>query len=168
MTVPPALDVDGPVTAEIFVVCRVEDEARLTGPCGPAPWVVEAADSGHPMALVERMVREQLVDVTLVHSTSWRYDHGQLVLSFLAVVPPTAVEGEPWLPVTRAGLARGDATSAPSDVPWPAVLEHALRHLAWLVQDDPHVAAALDPSWRAILSGYVPAPFQHIEGPPHA
>jgi hypothetical protein len=160
-----AIGVEGPVTAEIFVVARDREWLRLGGPCGPAPWLVEAADGGHPMAVVDRLVRANLNDVILVHSTSWRWEHGQTVLSFLAVVPLASLSGLTDVLVDRAALARGTATQAAAEVPWPAVLEHGLRHLAWLVDDDPEVAAALDAGWHAILADYVPEPFRHLGGP---
>jgi hypothetical protein len=42
------------------------------------------------------------------------------------------------------------------------VIEHGLRHLAWLVEDDPMVARALPPAWRRALQTYVPEPFRHL------
>jgi hypothetical protein len=44
------------------------------------------------------------------------------------------------------------------------VLEHAFRHLAWLVKDDEAVRAAL-PDWVAFLDTYAPEPFRAF-GPP--
>lgn len=161
----PEFGLDGPVTAEIFVVARVGDTIHLSGPCGPEPWRVEAAVGGHPMGTVDRLVRSNLDAVTLVHSTSWRWEDGHTVLSFLAVVPPASIAGLDEAEVDRAALARGGATEAAVEVPWPAVLEHALRHLAWLVDDDAEVAAALDDRWHAMLEAYVPAPFRHLGGP---
>lgn len=35
-----------------------------------------------------------------------------------------------------------------------------LRHLAWLVQDDPAVAERLAPGWRDPLADYAPEPFR--------
>jgi hypothetical protein len=40
------------------------------------------------------------------------------------------------------------------------VLEHGLRHLAWLAKDDEVVAERLNPAWRDALAGYVPEPFR--------
>lgn len=159
-----AFDVEGPVTAEIFVVTRTERGLELTGPCGPAPWRVEAAESGHPMALVERLVRDNLTDLILLHSTSWRYERGQVVLSFVAVVAPSAIGELGAVPVGHVELARGGATDAPAAIEWPAVLQHGLRHLAWLDRDDDTVRATLDAGWHAALQDYVPAPFQHLGG----
>ena len=157
-----SIGVEGPVTAEIFVVVRDDSGLHLSGPCGPEPWLVEGAEGGHPMAVVDRLVRANFDDVILVHSTSWRWEDGQTVLSFVVVVPPTAITGLDSASVDRTSLARGSATEAASDVPWPAVLEHGLRHLAWLVEDDEEVAEALDADWHRILSTYVPEPFRHL------
>lgn len=166
MTTPfDGLDIEGPVTAEVFVVTRTDEGLLLTGPDGPRPWLIQAVDAGHPMALVDTLVRRHLPATTVLHSTSWRYDDGRVVLTFLAVIPPEAARGLPSVPVPRVDLARGSAHEAPADITWPAVLEHGLRHLAWLAQDDDAVAAALEPAWLDLLAEYVPEPFQHLGGP---
>lgn len=162
-----SIGVDGPVTAEVFVLSLDGRSVLLGGPCGPRPWLMEVAEGvvdGHPMAVVDRLVRSNLRAVTLLHSTSWRWVDGQTVLSFVAVVPPAALSGGATATVDRAELARGTATRAAAEVPWQAVLEHGLRHLAWLVEDDQGVAAALDDGWHATLRDYVPAPFRHLGG----
>ena len=41
-------------------------------------------------------------------------------------------------------------------------MEHALRHLAWLVEDHTVVAEALGDGWRASLSAYTPEPFRPL------
>lgn len=98
-----------------------------------------------------------------LHSTSWRHDGGSVVLTYLAVVDGPS-ELNPNLasePIARAELARGGATAAPASIAVAQVLEHALRHLAWLVNDDPAIAAAL-PEWPALLAGYVPESFRQL------
>ena len=45
------------------------------------------------------------------------------------------------------------------------VLEHAFRHLAWLVKDDDVVRAAI-PEWVAFLDAYKPQPFRTFGPPP--
>jgi hypothetical protein len=40
------------------------------------------------------------------------------------------------------------------------VVEHALRHLAWLAAEDEAVRASLDASWVGRLAGYRPEPFR--------
>ena len=99
----------------------------------------------------------------VLHSTSWRHDGDHVVLTYLAVIdPPTDLN--PNLtsgPVARTELARGGETAAPDSIATTQVLEHALRHLAWLVTDDPAVSSAL-PAWRSALEGYVPEPFRQL------
>ena len=66
------------------------------------------------------------------------------------------------VPVTRAELARNSATEAAKGIAANQVVEHALRHMAWLAQDDAAVRATLSPAWLAALADYVPEPFRHI------
>lgn len=63
-----------------------------------------------------------------------------------------------------ADLARGDALAPPPQIGVSQVIEHAFRHLAWLVKDDDAVRAAL-PDWVAYLGSYEPEPFRSF-GPP--
>jgi hypothetical protein len=42
-----------------------------------------------------------------------------------------------------------------------AVIEHALRHLSWLVRDDPAVMQALA-GWADVLSVFQPEPFRAL------
>ncbi len=98
---------------------------------------------------------------TMVHSTSWRVVERRLLLTFLVVVEPSLdlpaiYEIEP---VTRADLARGHATRSPSTVHLSQVVEHGLRHLAWLLRADDAIRVAL-PAWRSALVDYEPEPFR--------
>lgn len=156
------LTVEGPVQAEIFAVVLDAQGPTLTGPCGPEAWYVEVPQGTDPMAVTARLVRANLGDPLVLHSTSWRTSRGGVVLTFVAIVAPAVVADLGKAPVERAELARGDATTAPIDVASAPVLEHALRHLAWLVRDDPAVAQALPQAWHALLAGYVPEPFRHL------
>jgi len=100
----------------------------------------------------------------VVHSTSWRHEEGRLVLTYIAVVePPSAIPQDTLerLEVARADLARGDATAPPSEIGVAQVIEHALRHLSWLLRDDPAIAEAL-PDWAAVLDRYQPEPFRAL------
>ena len=63
-------------------------------------------------------------------------------------------------PIGRAELARSEATAAPRDIAYQQVVEHGLRHMAWLVADDPVVAGELSDDWRRVLADYVPEPFR--------
>jgi hypothetical protein len=107
---------------------------------------------------MERVVGAPIV----VHSTSWRRDRDGVILSFVAVISAELAATMPALPLVRADLARGGATTAPAKVATTQVAEHGLRHLAWLIRDDPVVAQRLDPGWHTLLEDYVPEPFRHL------
>lgn len=141
------------------------DEAgvHLTGPCGPAPWYIEVGDGQDPMAVVRRLADGLLGELRLLHSTSWRRARTGIVLSFVAVLAPALASGMPSVPVGRELLARGQATIAPAGIAAGQVLEHGLRHLAWLAKDDAAVREALDDTWQAALASYVPEPFRHLD-----
>jgi hypothetical protein len=152
--------VEGPVLAEILVI-RLGAGIDLTGPCGPEPWLVEVGDAD-PTSVVARLVRANLGEPLVVHSTSWRRDRAAVVLTFVAVLPSDAVRELAAVAVRRAELARGEATAATQVISWEQVVEHALRHLAWLVRDDSVVAASLGDGWRQALEDYVPEPFRAL------
>ncbi len=100
----------------------------------------------------------------VVHSTSWRHEDGRVILTYVAAVaPPGRLPPDSLveLPVRRAELARGEAMAAPKSIGVEAVLEHALRHLSWLVKDDPAVMQALA-GWRDVLAGFEPEPFRAL------
>jgi hypothetical protein len=159
---PDGFDVEGPVQAEIFVVWLAGDRLELTGPCGPAPWLLELGPTDHPVEVVARIVRDVIGDPRLVHSTSWRRDRGAVILSFVVVIDRALVGSMASLPIRRSELARGEATAAPGEIATTQVVEHGLRHMAWLATDDPIVAAELPVGWRDILADYVPEPFRNL------
>jgi hypothetical protein len=159
---PAGWDVEGPVRAEVFVVFLAGDHLELTGPCGSDPWILELGEDEHPVQVVDRIVRDVVGEPLLVHSTSWRRDGGAVVLSFVVVIDPGLVRDMPTAPIERAELARSEATAAPRAIGHLQVVEHGLRHMAWLVQDDPVVARELSGAWRDILAGYVPEPFRNL------
>jgi hypothetical protein len=100
----------------------------------------------------------------VVHSTSWRYEEGRIVLTYVVVVDLTSSlpsgSLEP-VEVRRAEIDRGESMAPPESIHLAAVLEHALRHLAWLIRDDPAIAAALG-DWSEVLEGYRPEPFRSL------
>jgi hypothetical protein len=153
------IDVEGPVTIEVFTVCRRGGGLMLTGPCGAAPWLIESGGE-HPLETAVRIIEGALPDSLLVHSTSWRFERNAVILTFLAVIEEPG--GMEVAPVGRTDLARNAEHSAPSEISHGQVLEHALRHLAWLAEDDDVVKRALDEGWHQTLASYVPAPFQQL------
>ena len=148
--------------AEVFVVWLAADHLELTGPCGPAPWLIELAPTDHPVEVVTRIVRDVVGEPLFVHSTSWRRDRDAVILSFVAVINGELIGSMTSLPIGRSDLARGEASAAPREIASAQVVEHGLRHMAWLAKDDPVVAAELPAGWRVQLAEYVPEPFRNL------
>lgn len=148
---------------ELLIVARAADDVVSLRPVhAPSLQIGWGPGRSADDVLTAALARYGLAP-TVLHSTSWRRAGDQVVLTYLAVVdapaalnPNLAAE-----PVLRGDLARGGATSAPASIAIGQVLEHALRHLAWLLADDPAVAAAL-PGWAVLLPEYVPAPFREL------
>jgi len=159
---PDGFDVEGPVQAEVFVIWLNGDHLELTGPDGPAPWLIELGATDHPVEVVDRIVRDVVGPPLLVHSTSWRRDRDAVILSFVVVIAADVVGSMRSAPIGRADLARSEATAAPRDIAYQQVMEHGIRHLAWLVADDPVVAGELSGEWRRVLAEYVPEPFRAL------
>jgi hypothetical protein len=159
---PVGWDVDSPVQAEVFVLWLDGDRIQLTGPDGPQAWHLQLGATEHPVEVVERIVRDVVGPPMLVHSTSWRRDRDAVILSFVVVIPPELVGSMASVPIRRAELARSEATAAPRDIAVTAVVEHGIRHLAWLAEDDAVVAETLPLAWRPILAAYVPEPFRAL------
>jgi hypothetical protein len=159
---PDGWDVEGPIVAEVFVVWLNGDRLELTGPCGAASWRIELGSPEHPVEVVDRIVRDIVGPPVLVHSTSWRRDRDAVVLTFIVVVERDLVGDMSTAPIGRAELARGGATDAPAAIADGQVVEHGLRHLAWLANDDPVVREELSPAWHDALAGYVPEPFRAL------
>jgi hypothetical protein len=100
----------------------------------------------------------------VVHSTSWRAEQGRIILTYVAAVQPPGKLPPDSLdirPVARAEIARGGAMAPPTAIGVEAVLEHALRHLSWLVLDDPAIESALA-DWRPQLADFTPEPFRAL------
>jgi len=159
---PDGFDVEGPVQAEVFVIWLAGDHLEVTGPCGAAPWLSELGATDHPVDVVTRIVRDVIGEPLLVHSTSWRRDREAVILSFVVVIDAASVGSMTSLPIARSELARGDATAAPPAIATSQVVEHGLRHMAWLAQDDPVVAAELPSGWTTLLAEYVPEAFRNL------
>ena len=135
---------------------------ELAGPCGPDPWYIEVGADDDPVEVVSRLSGNLMGEPLLVHSTSWRRARAAVILSFLVVNRDDQAPELAGIPISRAALARSEATSAPRLIAFEQVLEHALRHLAWLARDDPVVRTTLSEQWQELLSTYVPEPFRHL------
>lgn len=118
-----------------------------------------------PEEVAAQAMAQLEMEPIVLHSTSWRHAGKEVVLTYIAAVPPDSVAPPSWqiVEVARSDLARGDATAPPSPIGVSQVQEHALRHLAWLRQDDPTIADLLD-DWAEALSAYIPEPFRAFGG----
>ena len=117
-----------------------------------------------PHSTVLDVLKWYPLEPVVVHSTSWRHEDGRVILTYVAVIAAPATlppDSLLKLPIRRAELARGSATAAPQAIGVEAVLEHAMRHLSWLVKDDPAVMQTLD-GWRDVLAGFQPEPFKAL------
>ena len=154
--------VEGPVQAEVFVLYLDDGRITLTGPCGADPWLIELGPDDDPVDTVTKLVRMNIGEPTVVHSTSWRRSRDAVILSFVVVIESSLAAPFESAAVQRSDLARSEATAAPSEIAWAQVVEHGLRHLAWLVRDDEVVREELKDRWPEALAGYVPEPFRHL------
>lgn len=150
-------------TLEVFIVCRGPTGLANLRPVHAPSLRLAMGVGREPAELVLAAVARYELRPIVVHSTSWRSEPGRIVLSYVAAVEaPDALS--PFLlaePIGRTDLARGDATAPPSSIGVLQVLEHALRHVSWLVRDDPAVRAALA-AWTGDLEAYVPEPFRNL------
>ena len=128
---------------------------------------MNVAGGKRPEEVAEQAMTMLGMQPLVLHSTSWRQAEGEVVLTYIAVVPPDSAPPPSWqiVDVSHAELARGDATAPPSSIDIMQVQEHALRHIAWLRQDDPVIADLLD-DWSDALADYIPEPFRALGGPP--
>ena len=151
-------------TLEVLPIARRDHTLVWLKPIHAPSLRVGLAPSAKPADTVLDVLRWYPLAPLVVHSTSWRHEEGRIVLTYVAVVKtPASLPADSLieLPVHRTELARGGATSAPDSIAVEAVLEHALRHLSWLVRDDPVVMQSLD-GWTEALAGFEPEPFRSL------
>ncbi len=150
-------------SVEVFFIFLGDGGIRQLRPVHAASLRLGWGPGHQPGELVVQAAGRYGLVPLVVHSTSWRHEADRLVLTYLAVVePPSSVH--PYLadePIGRTDLARGDALAAPTSIDVDQVVEHGLRHLSWLVRDDPAVNASLA-AWRSTLEAYVPEPFRTL------
>ena len=150
-------------TLEVFIVALAPSGLRHYRPIHAASLRLGMAVGSSPGDLVVGAVRRYGLVPIVAHSTSWRSVPGRVILTYVAAVAaPESLS--PYLAddeIGRTDLARGEANTAPTSVGESQVLEHALRHLSWLVRDDPAVGTALV-AWRPTLEAYLPEPFRNL------
>lgn len=94
----------------------------------------------------------------ILHSTSWRFAAGQIVLTYAALPDPDP-RGAAVVEPALAPAGGGDPlVPSPPRVEQAEVVEHACRHLAFLRRTDPIVALASAEQYRiwALLDAYRP------------
>jgi len=139
------------VTVETVLLGVVGGELRYRVRAEPLP------DGGHPDTLARELAGFSAGDADparLLHSTSWRFAGGAVVLTYAALPDPRPAGAIPLelrpVPYAVDPLAPTGARFSARDV---AV--HACRHLAYLRQTDPVVAltaAAVPELWGLLGS----------------
>jgi hypothetical protein len=149
---------------EILPLALRDGRVWLLHPVDLPSWRVPATAEMAPGPLIGGALEARGLRGEVVHSTSWRYEQSALVLTYLAIVAPDPAPpaGFAAAPVQRADLARGSARDAPDAIAVAQVVEHGLRHLAWLSTDDPVIGAELSPAWREVVAAYAPEPFRAL------
>ena len=146
---------------EAVVLYLAEEGIRHLYPKGQQTVAARWDADLYPHEAIVDAVAELGLQPFMIHSTSWRVERKLIVLTFLVAVEqpeliPNAYEVEL---IARAELARGYATGPPPHVHLSQVVEHGLRHLAWLVREDRAIHRALA-DWSRALSEYEPEPFR--------
>jgi len=94
----------------------------------------------------------------LLHSTSWRYTDGAIMLTYCAIGRHVCLDtDEPMSPVIDPRMVHGSAERpAPEDIPESAVASHALRHLILLLASPigQEYRNALSKSQLAVLASF--------------
>jgi hypothetical protein len=146
---------------ETLFVCLRADMARHLRPIHAPTLRLGWAPGPDPGRIVLDASDRYDLTPLLVHSTSWHHEGDRLVLTYVVAVerPDHLSEYLTEEPVVRADLARGDALGPPTDIGVVQVIEHAFRHLSWLVKDDAVVGKALE-DWVSFLDRYEPEPFR--------
>jgi hypothetical protein len=149
------------LSLEAVVLYLDDDGIKYLSPQGrQTVWAAWDSDLDPHEAIVDAVAELGLAPI-MVHSTSWRVVRHLVLLTFLVVVEPPGHVPDTYEvePVTRADLARGGAVGPPPHVHLFQVVEHGLRHLAWLVMEDETIHATLA-DWSRALSEYEPEPFR--------
>lgn len=115
-----------------------------------------AITRGDPNERVRAWMRGHQPDVAdarlVIHSTSWRYEHSHFVLTYLAYSDELELDNARSVRISRLPSASSGRRAR------RAVLSHALRHLAFLVAEDPRrYCNALAPATRRALAALEPA-----------
>jgi hypothetical protein len=133
-------------------------------------------DGTHPDALARALTGFDLDHVDparLLHSTSWRFDGGAVVLTYAALPDPDPATALPLKPDQTLPYAVDPLAPSLDRLSVHDVAVHACRHLAYLRQTDPVVSLTADEApelWQLIgglsptMAGLVTQPDVHHVG----
>lgn len=153
--------IDGPLRAELFVVWLEDGDIRTVGEDGCAEWFIALDPALEPQQPVRQVLEDQIWEPIVLHSTSWRHADTGVVLTFLAVVD--GIPDVDSVVVTPAPPgARAASAGSPRRIEAADVLQHALRHLAWLADEDAEIGENLPTGWIRALAPYRPEPFRNF------
>mgnify|MGYP006976748855 FL=1 len=95
----------------------------------------------------------------LLHSTSWRFEAGRVVLTYVALPDAAPGPGLRPVPLESRSASAGPLAPSPVSVSMDDVAVHACRHLAYLRHTDPLVRrrAEAAPQLWALIDEFVPA-----------
>jgi hypothetical protein len=146
---------------EVLFVCLREEGAHHLRPIHAPTLRLGWGPDAQPGRIVLDAAARYDLEPLLVHSTSWRHQGDRLILTYVAAVRAPEARSAYLADdiVRRADLARGDALGPPTDIDVTQVIEHAFRHLSWLVKDDAVIGDALT-EWVTFLDRYEPEPFR--------
>ena len=98
------------------------------------------------------------VEGRMLHSTSWRFAPGRIVLTYVALFDPDPRGAAIVRPLDEPARGTGPLEPSPPQIAEHDVVMHACRHLAFLRQTDPVVATAsrANPVLWALLRAYEP------------
>ena len=118
-------------------------------------------DNEHPDAAARRLAGftgDTPPDGGILHSTSWRFAAGQIVLTYAALPDPDPSTAAVLHPPHEPARGADPLTPSPPQVAQADVAAHACRHLAFLHHNDPAVAAAShrQPALWKLLDSYRP------------
>lgn len=121
----------------------------------------DLADNEHPDAAALRLAcfdGDTAADGRVLHSTSWRFAAGRIVLTYAALPDPDPSAAAVLRAPAAPAIGLDPVTPSPPHVAQADVVMHACRHLAFLRHTDPVVADASrlhPPLWR-LLERYGP------------
>jgi hypothetical protein len=99
----------------------------------------------HPDEVARRLAgRQPGGPAGLLHSTSWRVEHGSIVLTYAALPDPVPDWAIPVVSDGRAPVSEDPLAPCPAGVRPVDVAAHACRHLAYLRRTDHLVASCAE------------------------